>query len=489
MANDHLRNLDRRIDPRRRSVLLSACAAPLLSMPAWPGHATTSATESLSGALRERLQRDGVGFASAQLDRSGLRLDVAGAKRHGASEPITTSTVFELGSLTKAFVALLLADGVLKGRWSLDDAVEDAVPELIRLRDSSGQPLRLIDLATHRSGLPRMPGDLLNNEIKDPYAFYTEQRLYQYLRSWRPVVARGARFEYSNLGYGLLALVLARRLGLSLDEALRRDVLLPLGLPELRLARPLPVGDDLSTIGAALAGTFAEAPLLAAPHDGQRRPALPWRFDALAGAVGLLGSIESVGRFMQAAVGAFDHPLRDAFAMCLQQRTEGEHPLHPFGFGWEISTIVAADGRRRQFFNQDGATSGFSVSVWLEPATQRAGAVLSNAFIETRSLALRALDAGISERDFNLVALPETTLQQLAGKWVARRNASLQIMLRDGRLWAQGFVAGDVELVAVTKRRLVMRDSGIEFLFDDAELPQQMTMRRDGVDLPFQRQS
>ncbi len=446
-----------------------------------------AAGDDFKGAMLQRLDHDGVGFAAAQLDPAGLRLHTAGVRRIGEPSPIEADTLFELGSITKTFVALLLADGVLRQRFTLDDPVELGLPDDIRLRDNAGRPLRLIDLATHRSGLPRMPGNLARKELSDPYPYYTEARMFEFLREWKPELGRGKRFEYSNYGYGLLAQVLARRLGLSLDEALLRHVLRPLGLEDMRIARPFPSGDDLAKVSAAMAASIALAPRLAAPHTGERRASSPWRFDAMAGAVGLLGSIESVGRFMQAAVGSFDHPLREAFAMCLQHRTEGEHPLHPFGFGWEMSTIVAAGGSRRRFFNQDGATAGFSTSIWLEPAAGRAGAVLSNAFIETRSLALQALDPSISQQDFNLLVLPAEALQAMVGRWEFEKKFALAISLRNGKLWAQGPGQPELELLPTAPRRLITRGNPIEFAFDETERPQQLTLTKDGQSLTLRR--
>ena len=390
------------------SIAATALWAPLAS-------AARAVADPLDQALRERLALDGVGFAAARIDPSGLKLQTMGVMRLGDPKPVDANTLFELGSMTKAFVALLFADGLLQRRFSSEDPVESLLPDGLRLRDKAGLPIRMIDLATHRSGLPRMPGNLSHREMGDPYPGYGEVRMLEFLRTWKSADGRGERFEYSNLGYGLLSIVLSRQLGLTFDEALSRHVLVPLKLDDMRLSRPLPATDDLSAVAVALGASLALAPRMAIPHDGARRRALAWRFDALAGAVGLIGSIASLGRFMEAALGRFDHPLREAFAMCMQYRTEGEHPLHPFGFGWELSTIVARDGSRRTLFNQDGATAGFSTSMWIEPARQRAGAVLSNAFIETRSLALTAVDPTLSEDDFNLMVLQADVLSPLVG--------------------------------------------------------------------------
>ncbi len=473
-------------DRLRRQLLGAAASAPIAASFPWSLAAAQPAGQGFEQAMGKRLAQDGVGFAAAQIGAQGLQLYAMGVKRLGEPAVIDTSTLFELGSITKAFVALLFADGVLKRRITFEDAVEDFLPDGLRLRDKAGQPLRLIDLATHRSGLPRMPGNLSRREMADPYAGYSEARLFAFLTEWKPAVERGQRFEYSNLAYGLLSLVLSRQLGLSFDEALRRHVLLPLGLDDMLLHRPLPGGDDLALIGSSIAAKLALAPRMAAGH-AERRPAPPWRSDALAGAVGLLGSITSMGRFMQAALGQFDHPLSEAFAMCLQYRTEGEHPLHPFGFGWELSTIVAPDGSRRTLFNQDGATAGFSMSMWLEPARQRAGTVLSNAFIETRSLALKAVDPNIDQDDFNRMWLPAAALQSFAGSYSRDQRYELAVSVRDGRLWMQETAQKEFEMLPIEARRFVGRDGPLEFVFSEGNQSQTLNIVKDGKILPFAR--
>ena len=463
-------------NPTRRQAVLLAAAAPLtLQMDMARASADgTAALSTIDSALQQRLAREGVGFAAAAVDSRGVQLRTVGLSRMGSEQPITADTLFELGSLTKAFVALLLVDGVLKKRHAFDDAVEDALPGGLRLRDSAGAPLRLIDLATHRSGLPRMPLNMATAELGDPYPRYSETRLHSFLSSWKPTFRRGERFEYSNLGYGLLAQVLANRLGLSFDAALRRDVLEPLGLDDMRIARPVPTGDDLAAIGGALAASLSIGPRMAAGHDASRRPAPAWRFDALAGAVGLVGSISSVGRFTQAAVGLRKTGLEEAFALCLRHRVESTHPLHPFGLAWEVSTIVAPE-KTRVFYNQDGATAGFSCSLWIEPEQRRGAAVLANAFIETRSLALQALDASIDEDAFNRTLLPAAALVPFVGQYAALdRGHVFSVRMNGAGLWLQGAGQPAFELLPITARRFFIRESAVEVEFGAGDTPGQL---------------
>ena len=467
-----------------------AWAAGLSSASALSARADTDApSESdprFATTLHKRVASDTVGLAAVQVGPAGMRLHILGLRRQGEPGPVTTQTVFEWGSLTKAFVALVLADGVLRGEWALDDPVEAGLPEGLKLRDRDGAPLRLIDLATHRSGLPRMPTNIGRKELGDPYPHYNEVRLNSFLRTWRPGHARGERFEYSNLGYGLLSRVLAQHSGQSLDSLLASRVLGPLGMNGVRIRRPLSGTDDLAAIGASIQAMRAASARDASGHGADRQPVSPWSFDVLAGAVGLVGPVEPLGRFMQAALCLIDHPLREAFALCLQQRTEGEHPLRPFGLAWELGPMVGRQSQR-MLFNQDGATAGFSSSLWIEPARQRGAAVLANTFVETRGLALQGLDADIRSEDFARMQLPAEALLPLVGRYVLDPRYALDIRSRAGRLFAQGTGQVEFELLPMAPRRFFTRHNKLEVEFEDNPQPARLMVLREGQGLPFVR--
>lgn len=219
------------LDPRRRRLLQTA--AGLVAVPALAQPADGSA------ALRARQRPPGVALAAARITPDGVRFVFAPAAAPGAPA-VDADSRFEYGSITKTFTALLLADHVQRGELALDDAVERALPDGLRLRDSAGTPLTWADLATHRSGLPRLPGNL-NPAHPDPYATYGEAELKAFLRDWRPTQPRDTRWEYSNLGFGLLGQALGWRANSPYDALLRERVLDPLGLQDVQVARrPVP---------------------------------------------------------------------------------------------------------------------------------------------------------------------------------------------------------------------------------------------------------
>src|SRR5690606_36907847 len=71
----------------------------------------------------------------------------------------TETTVYELGSITKVFTGILLADMALRGEVSLVEPAQHLLPGRLRM-PPSGRPITLLDLATHMSGLPRLPPNM-----------------------------------------------------------------------------------------------------------------------------------------------------------------------------------------------------------------------------------------------------------------------------------------------------------------------------------------
>jgi serine-type D-Ala-D-Ala carboxypeptidase/endopeptidase len=441
---------------------------------------------AMADVLAARVQQEGVGLVALQVERgSGPRFAAAG--RLGAAQGATPDedTRFEYGSITKTFTALLLADSALRGELKLDDAVESVLPAGLKLRDSAGEPLRFIDLATHRSGLPRLPPNIQPRDIADPYADYDAAALWAGLQAWRAERRRGERFEYSNLGFGLLGEALARRLELDFATALARRVLEPLGLPELVVRTP---GKDV--------------PRLAPGHDAESRPVPPWRFGVLGGAGAISGSARELARFAQAALGAVPTPLAPAFRLAMRRHAQGPAAGVGIGLAWFLPSVGG-----RELVNHDGGTFGMSTSLFIDPAAGRAAAVLANAHVPVQDLALHALTATTPLRDPAREAaerraateraaavVPADALVALAGRYALSPQFEITVSSREGRLFAQATGQGEFELFAReagNPLRWFARAAPIEIDFEAATgaaaAPPAFELRQAGQRLRFVR--
>ena len=112
------------------------------------------------------------------------------------------NTVFEIASVGKTFTATLLADMVLRGEVALDGPASAYLPGDVKMPDSGGRAITLLDLATHHSGLPSLPGNFRPADPLNPYADYTVEALYRGLEAahCRPPWARGTPTRTSASG-------------------------------------------------------------------------------------------------------------------------------------------------------------------------------------------------------------------------------------------------------------------------------------------------
>jgi serine-type D-Ala-D-Ala carboxypeptidase/endopeptidase len=275
----------------------------------------------------------------------------------GPSHP-DDRTLFELGSVTKVYTALLLADSVQRREVTLDEPVSDLLPTGVSVPTKDGAAITLKHLALHSSGLPRLPPSIIQASA-DPYAHYDTKELYDDLAGAQLESAPGTQIVYSNWGVGLLGFALGRKLVVGYEHILADRVLRPLGLHD----------------------TYFSVPPAAAAHripgtndDLARVPY--WTFDALAGAGALISDAHDqlalIGDELDAAAGS-KGTLRAA--MRLTQEPQLENTTVNEGIGWQI------DAKGRYWHN--GGTGGFHAFVGFDTKTRRGLVILSATSLTT----------------------------------------------------------------------------------------------------------
>ncbi len=257
----------------------------------------------LKGLLLNRTDenRKAVGIVVGLVDATGERFLAAGATAPGGKAVPDADTVFEIGSITKVFTSLVLADMVERGEVKLDDPVAKFLPASVKLPERDGRQITLLDLSNQVSGLPRMPDNFKPADMGDPYADYGPAQMYEFLAKVQLARDIGEKYEYSNLGVGLLGHALALKAGMSYEELVRQRVLEPLGMTDTAITLPERLKARLAT------GT---GPNLS--------PVKNWDFDAIAGAGALRSTARDMLKFLTAAAGLRETPLRGAFDLMLQ---------------------------------------------------------------------------------------------------------------------------------------------------------------------------
>jgi CubicO group peptidase (beta-lactamase class C family) len=245
-----------------------------------------------------------------------------------ANQPVTSETVYEIGSITKVFTGILLAEKVNDGTVKLDDPIQKYMPENVHAPQYKDAPITLVDLATHRSGLPRD----LNSD--DPAA------LYQWLNSFTPAHAPGAQYIYSNLSYMLLGDILSRLSQKDFGSLEFASVSQPLGLMDTREVLTDEENEHLAQ-GYGYEGSMARY----FPDSG-----------TMSSAGYLHSTLQDMTRFLIANMEPDSTPLASSIKLAQTMHAEGRDPGIGTGLGWEIENPDTPQER----ISKGGGTPGFT---------------------------------------------------------------------------------------------------------------------------------
>jgi D-alanyl-D-alanine-carboxypeptidase/D-alanyl-D-alanine-endopeptidase len=284
-------------------------------------------------------------------------------------------TIFEIGSVTKVFTALLLADMAEEQLVALDDPVRSYLPAGIEL-PVRGRPITLLDLATQTSGLPRLPKGLIRHSLRNranPYAGFTVEQFEHTIADARLKRRPGEKMRYSNFGFGLLGHVLAVRAGMDYEQLVRERICMPLGLDDTGISIPL---------GAR--ARFADG------HNRRGRRVPHWDLPTLAGAGALRSTAVDLVRFLELQLREPTTRLgRAAHATQVPRAKRG--PLVQC-LGW-ASLPLRRSGQRTLWHN--GGTGGFRSFVGFVPGADLGVVVLSNCSRSVDRMGFEILEAMI----------------------------------------------------------------------------------------------
>lgn len=283
-------------------------------------------------------------------------------------EPITKESVFEIGSISKTFTGILLADMVLKNEVDLDDELQQYLPKGISAPKRKGEVIRLVHLTNHTSSLPRMPTNFSPSNPNNPYADYSEKQLYNFLATYKLSRDIGSEYEYSNYGVGLLGHVLAVKKGKSYEELMLQRISKPLRLKETgitltpRMKRNLALGH----------------------REGVK--VANWDLKILAGAGAIRSTAADMVKFLKYNMGVEKSPLDSAMKLShANTRKKGANPI--VGLGWHTMSTDKGD-----LVSHNGGTGGYSSFIGFLKESKKGVVVLSNSNASVDDIGLHLLN-------------------------------------------------------------------------------------------------
>lgn len=341
------------------------CALALALLVPAGGMAAPMSDQELRQALRERIdvQRQGASIVVGIVEPQGTRIVSHGLADRASRRRADADTVYEIGSVTKVFTALLLADMASRNEVRADRPVREYLPLSVRF-PAGEREITLHDLAWHESGLPREAENRRADAEGRPTRPYRAGDMYAFLSDYRLRTPIGTP-HYSNLGYSLLGHVLALRAGTDYDSLIRARIAGPLGM------RATGVHGDAAMQRRRATGYR---------QDGSIAPS--YNAPELSGDGALQSSMNDMLRFLSACMQASPSPVDRAVTHARAAGREGTPA------GWDRLKTADADIRWK-----NGRTYGFSSFIGYDTRSGVGVVVLSNSTVAVDDLGLKALNS------------------------------------------------------------------------------------------------
>jgi CubicO group peptidase (beta-lactamase class C family) len=266
-----------------------------------------------------------VGIAVGVVTPTGRSHYEFGKTNSDNGKPLSENTLFELGSVSKIFTTTLLADAVVRGRVKLSDAYQNCPRHSTSALCYQGHAIRLVHLATHTSGLPFMP-DNVNYLSVNPLGDYGQANVKEFFAKFKLHRLPGEKFEYSNLGMGLLGAYVAEKEKVSYQKLLQSRLSGPLGMTDtvtvlndeqrLRRANGFAIQKATGRQGGVPSHELG---------DGSIFP----------GAGGIDSTTHDMMQWIAANLGLVPSPLQAVFDLAQKSQRE-MGPGHKIGLGWNL---------------------------------------------------------------------------------------------------------------------------------------------------------
>jgi D-alanyl-D-alanine-carboxypeptidase/D-alanyl-D-alanine-endopeptidase len=448
-----------------------AAVSLLLAIPP----AFAAATDADVRALLENrivTAKKAVAIAVGIIDEKGQRVISAGKLSSEQPQAPDGDTVFEIGSITKVFTAILLADTVIRGEVKLGDPVSKYLPDSAKLPSYNGREITLLDLTTQSSALPRLPGNMHPADPENPYADYSLDQLFAFLPTVKLTRAPGEKYEYSNLGVGLLGNALARRAGKSYEELVTERILKPLKMTRTSI-----------TLSAAQKANFAPG------YDASLAPTKNWDLPALAGAGALRSTVNDMLKFLSANLGLTDTPLRKAMEMTHAIQKPTGAPDLDIGMGWHEWSKY-----NTQVIWHNGGTGGYRTWAGFVKSKKSAVVVLCDTSFGVDDLGLHFL---VSDYPAPMlppppaeIILDPSVLKKLTGQYAIAPTFVITVTEDAGKLYAQATGQPKFQLFARSETEFFLKvvEASVTFEKDATGAVTGLVLHQGGANQKAKRQ-
>lgn len=390
-----------------------------------------------------------------------------GATKKDGPKP-NDKTVYEIGSISKVFTGLLLADAVTNKVVKLDQSAQSLLPEGVSMPKWKDREITLVDLSTHSSGLPRLSDNMPSLVSNNPYSDYTSELAHEFLSKYKLQRKPGSSAEYSNLGVSLLGHLISSQSGKSYDNLLQERISKPMGMNDTRVAM-----------------TNSMKQRLAMPYNASGERDHNWDFADMPGAGGIRSTIGDMLLFAKANLETREGDVGKALDLAWKKHFNGQPAM---GLGWHL----AGDGSTRW---HNGQTGGYHSMMLINRKLGIAAVVLSNsASTEVDQLATQLIQmlAGqpVKPRTFEPeVKVSDDVMQRYVGKYQLAPNFVFTISVKDKKLMVgiTGQPTHQVYARSDTEWYYKVVDASITFVVNKAGECEALVLHQNGANQTAKR--
>ncbi len=431
---------------------------------------SATADEEIKSILQDRIDRvkKSVGIVVGVIDENGARIISYGKPGQQSTQALNGDSVFEIGSATKVFTAILLADMVERGEVSLDDPISKYLPKSVKTPTRDGMEITLRQLSDQTSGLPRMPSNLTPKDNQNPYADYSVEQMYEFLSGYTLTRDIGAKYEYSNLGVGLLGHILSLRAGTDYETLVRTRICQPLKMDSTRIKLTPEMQVRLAT-----------------GHSASLKPVSNWDLPTLAGAGALRSTANDMLKFLAANLGTSKSPLLVAMQKTHQTQHDTGIPDLEIGLGWHILKKF-----NTEIVWHNGGTGGYHSFIGFDQKKRKGVVVLSNSANDIDDIGRHILESQYplakieTPKERKEIKLDPKVFDAYVGEYQLAPGFVFTISREGERYFSAVSGQGRFEIFAETETVFFLKvvDAQITFAKDDKGQVTHLVLHQNGVD-------
>ncbi len=423
--------------------------------------------QNIEEKIRQRVEfQETPGIAVGIYENGKTTYYTFGAANVQTKEPISSKTLFEIGSITKTFTTEMAAQMQVQKKLSLSDEAQRYLPGNMVLPEKNGMAITLEHLATAHSGLPRMPMNFAPSDPENPYVDYTETELAGFINHCELPRDPGSQYEYSNLGMGMLGYILSR-IGKKPYAVLVDQLIL----------------NQLKMNHTFVSGQRTDLQLATGYSGIQPVKAWTWNNESvLTGAGGLISNAEDMMTYLVANLRAKSNTTPLDQAMALTHTPRKDAGKMKIGYGWHI--------RDEDIVWHNGGTGGFRSFAGFSVTKNKAVVVLTNSNTGADDLGFHLLNNVYDLKELKKPhPVSEEVLKEYVGRYEVAPTFVLTISYEGGQLMLQATNQPKASIYAETDSKFYLKvvNAQVEFVRDENGQVSKLVLYQNGAVIPGKR--